>query len=609
MDLLKKMRLLVWSPFLICSGLIVSVTLLQCAPPIVFSICTHSRILKIIGVSVLDSFAIAYVISLAVSLIKNKVVRRLLSGIIIVCFSLWTVVEIGSITLTGVPITPDSANLLNETNPEEAFGFLKQYFSISFILSICIVALTIILVAGAAGYIRKKKGTFRDGKGATWFASFLMVCIVAAGLFINGRIMNKCSSFSDLQSFISWQGEDEPFFKMSRNYRLGFANPLVKAIYLYKFNSLHNAGFNRWTSLMEDASTSPVDADNARDFDIIIVIGESFIRQHSSLYGYYLDTNPRIFAEADSGRLAIFTDMMTPANFTTTAIRNIFSLNSVSLGESWEDGVYFPLLLSNGGWKVYHYDNQTADSSKDIGISRIFYSPINLRHTYSMVSDSTFQYDGDFLNYINRKYLPKETDGKKMVIYHLSGQHFPAKDRVKGTPRFTAADIRSIAPWLNGEHRQEVADYDNATVYNDSIVAEIINSRKDRPAILFYFSDHGEECWNLAPVTARNLQMPNDSNWLDREFHVPSILWMSDKFSQQYPDLRQSILAVQHSPATLDDLGHYVIGLSGIKTDYYKPQRDIFSPEYTPVARKSVSGYDLEKGIPTPLSEPVLSGH
>ena len=53
--------------------------------------------------------------------------------------------------------------------------------------------------------------------------------------------------------------------------------------------------------------------------------------------------------------------------------------------------------------------------------------------------------------------------------------------------------------------RMLLADYDNATLYNDSIMAEVIKRFEKEDAIVIYMSDHGEEAFgNGMEIFGRN---------------------------------------------------------------------------------------------------------
>jgi heptose-I-phosphate ethanolaminephosphotransferase len=58
---------------------------------------------------------------------------------------------------------------------------------------------------------------------------------------------------------------------------------------------------------------------------LIVVIGESYNKYHSSLYGYSLDTTPNMVEARDDSCLYVFNNVITPWNMTSNAIKNLFS--------------------------------------------------------------------------------------------------------------------------------------------------------------------------------------------------------------------------------------------------------------------------------------------
>ena len=55
--------------------------------------------------------------------------------------------------------------------------------------------------------------------------------------------------------------------------------------------------------LLDEDGLAVCEADSV---DVVFVIGESFIKWHSSLYGYRLPTSPVLDEELRRGRLAVF---------------------------------------------------------------------------------------------------------------------------------------------------------------------------------------------------------------------------------------------------------------------------------------------------------------
>ena len=79
---------------------------------------------------------------------------------------------------------------------------------------------------------------------------------------------------------------------------------------------------------------------------IVFVIGESFNKHHSSLYGYYLPTSKQLEIERDKGRLFVFNNAWTPTSSTNYAMRYIFTMKGCNEKENDSSGyvVLYPQI-------------------------------------------------------------------------------------------------------------------------------------------------------------------------------------------------------------------------------------------------------------------------
>lgn len=588
-DIMKTIaRPVTYLPVLFCL-----ITVCSAAVPIVFSLLRQARIFHFILSSAMQGAALAYLLCLLVTCIPKGKWRTAASLAIGVPVALWAIVEIGCISTVGRPLDVDTATVMIETDTSETSSFFSQYMTWEACLKILAgIAFLAAIIIGVSWLIKK----FRT---SAWMATVTSVAVGAT--MIGGSIelyrLIGFEKYDTLQEVNNWYatGESENPMLIHGNYIL-YGNSLVKGAYIAKIFGLESDDMKRWVQVQRqiwDEEICTTDTASA-DIDIALIIGESFIRAHSSLYGYRLNTNPRLRQEADSGRLAVFEDIITPANFTTIALRNILNLNNVSAGEKWCEAAYLPLLMKKGGWNVYHYDNQTASRSSDVGISRMFYADIICDKVLDDRNERMFPYDGQFVEAVGNRLKEKGKPGRRFVIYHLWGQHFDCRDRYEGTPFFKESDITTQSPWIGGRERQAIADYNNATRYNDSIVERIIDDYRKRKAVVIYLSDHGEDSPELAPVMARNVPRPDDPAWIDRQFHIPFMVWMSDSFIETSPEKAEKIRNAVGRPWSTDNLGQMILGLSGLRTEYYRNRLDILSDSFTPYERTTASGYPYD---------------
>lgn len=526
----------------------------------------------------------AYIFCLILLAIKKRKVCIALQTLLYIVYGFGALTETACVVLFDKPMGVDMVSLAMETNPAEATGFFEAYFSLKLLAVWALSLLGVALVSvGVLLFCRR----CRRWRWTRYPLAAALLALLVYGLMQIAFIVSGYSKMAD--------GQRGPYHgnrtDLSLPIQLNLSDPIVKAIDITKEYRQLFSNIDNWERLQYSLLDEKISADTTRHFDIALLIGESFIRSHSSLYGYDLQVNPLLSRELQAGRLVLFSDAATPANLTTEVMRNALNLNDVAADERWYESVYFPSLLKQAGWRVYHYDNQTVGTASDSGISRLFYSPFNMEHTLDGVSDSSFEFDLPYAEYV-REQLKDRKAGNSLVMYHLLGQHFPASARFEGEAVFKASDIK--APGLSDVERQLVADYDNATLYNDRVVASIIDSWRDKPAVLFYFSDHGEDLPDLGPVGGRVTANPADAAWVQRQFHIPFMIWMSDSFVEQYPALAAQIRQAADRPLMLDKLGYMILGLAGVQTSYYRPQRDALSPQYRAEPRMTIGHFSVD---------------
>ncbi|MDE5635511.1 MAG: sulfatase-like hydrolase/transferase, partial [Muribaculaceae bacterium] len=392
----------------------------------------------------------AYILCLFLLFIKWRPLKTAIKVVVYLYFGLFATLMVGTGVLLKSAFNADILGLIAETDVTEAGGFFKAFMSWKAFLLLCVSILFLILFALGVKGIRR---LFPLSGRISIPAAILLTIILGYGAKTAVYMTKGFATPYSLRRNIAQPGRPDLKF----GFQALFADPLFKSIDIVEEYRINYSDLADWEQLQSLAMKEPLEADTARHFHIAIVIGESFIRSHSSLYGYPLPTNPRLGEELASGRLILFGDMTSPANMTTESVRNTLNLNDISSGEKWCEGIYFPSLLKKAGWNVYHYDNQTVNKSSDVGIAGVFYSDFVMEHVLDGKSDRTFPYDMEYVEYTERQ-LSRRKSGKTFVIYHLLGQHFPASMRYEGSPRFTPGDI--VAPGLDNDDRQLVADYD-----------------------------------------------------------------------------------------------------------------------------------------------------
>ena len=472
-------------------------------------------------------------------------------------------------------ISPTLFTLLFETNGRESSEFLEAYAfcskSIGVYIKIFIfVFITVIIEFVYRRYVLPRIRFARIGIGSYVF-SFVVIGILCTGVcgftrYIDFFRLNK-SNGTDLLEYPTDDIYTRLFCSLYFSYHT--SDDIEKAVDV----SLHSA----------DATTIIEESDSLK---IIFVIGESYNKIHAGLYGYPLQTTPNLQKLKERGNLYVFSDVVTPYNFTSMSLKNMLSCNSLTDSEKWCDYPFFPILFRKAGYDVFFWDNQRdffSDSNWQYAVNSYLYNNRLSEKTYSQNNKVDFLYDEQLVDDY-RELHNNSPQSKSLVMFHLKGQHVGYGQRYPQTKqfvKFTPDDIHRNDDFLDTMKKQMIANYDNATYYNDYVLSQIIDLFSKENAILVYLSDHGEEIYDYRDFRGRSYTGTVTSQYLKCQFDIPFIIWCSDKYMVKYPETIKSIQESVNKPFMIDNVCHLFFHLGRIQTKYYHPDRDVLSPQYT----------------------------
>lgn len=482
-----------------------------------------------------------------------------------------------------------------ETNTREAGLFFGQYGTFgawtAWILSILV---------GAALWWIGVYGQWLPTGGRVWRQWVIGVVLIDLlfGVWWIGN-MSAGIRIADTNEIEAWKFRrpGNPEYRWAY-YWFRHSDLLSKAYYSGLVMRLKAIDEGQWDNVNKKAWLTEAAAP-ADSLDIVMIVGESYRRSECGLYGGPFDTNPRLSQWRDSGRLVIFANMVTAANYTSGSMRNLFSLNDVGGGERWNECPFFPLIFRRAGYEVTLLDNQSVGAGDGVcGLNQgtVLWNGFVREHAYTCHNDSVYPYDGWFLA---AERAPEAA--RRLVIYHLNGQHLIADQQIPpGSPsrRWRAEDINdNRRPWLDDKAKADMAGYYNASLYNDSIVDAIIRRHAGRPSVVLYFSDHGTDLYDTSNITVRASSFDGQGDeeaWVRRNFEIPFMVWISPQFEARHPAKAAAIRAASARPGMLDNVGNMLFGLAGIRTPYYRAECDILSPSYRPRHRLLSSGHDYD---------------
>ena len=459
--------------------------------------------------------------------------------------------------------------LLAGATRTEIFEFVNQYvFSISTLL----IFLSLTIYAGVIFvleylWIRKK----RYVKKIPVFAKKI-IYVVIFFLFISGVYSTKVYlKVYKAQSFDEIKILDFPKDPISSTFV-----SLVKFRIMNK-NVRDAIELNKRVYENENAYTVKDDSVN-----VVVVIGESYIKWHSQLYGYNLETTPNMYREMRDGRLFAFNDVISSSNSTSVVMRDLLCCNNSSAKEKWFDNPSFLTIFKKAGYNVYFWDNQCQSSvlsNYSYVLNNFIYNPELEQIFYTQTNSKPYDYDADLVNDFNA--VCNLSEQKNLIVFHLLGQHVAPSKRF---PRdsfgfFTAKGIKRDDAYLTDKMKEYIADYDNATLYNDYVMNKIFDKFKDSNTILLYFSDHGDEAYDFRAHCGR-YHGELTPMVLKYQYDIPFVVWCSDTYKKNNPDVVNSICQAVDRPFVLDNVCNMLFNIGGISTSYYRENLDLISPNY-----------------------------
>ena len=471
---------------------------------------------------------ISYSATLIVGIAQPKIVRQILQTAFILFAAFDFALNFYCSLYLHYLFDSDIARLILETDPNEAMEFFSAMVPTWMILAIAGVFLLLFFLWWL---FKRSNLKLNLGKKASWLA-LALVCICFC---VNLKVWGV------------WKyGPIAPIYQLTQ----------------------HDV-----PSDLKDYFSHPqltIDETNEMPTNVVLIIGESFGRCHSSIYGYDKLTNPQLAELKDNSLLYAFDSISSPAPSTALSLRDMlstFNLSDENEEKMWYEYISLIEIMKDCGYDSYWFGNQPS-ANRHNGTSRVLAKACDRQwflqieglddvgdHLQDIVLvDSSYQY----VDQLSKK-------DHNFFVYHMMGSHFNFSNRYpKEYAKFSVNDY-STEPQ---SHREILSSYDNSILYNDYIVRKIMDLFKDSEAIVIYLSDHGQ-------VMYRNTKDPDfyahgrkgDPVDYALGVEVPFFVYASPLFQQKHPDAMERIKNRQEHPKSWnsEDLPYFIMDLIGVK--------------------------------------------
>ena len=553
----------------------------------------------------IEMFLDIYVVCLILSFIPIKIRRWIRATMYAILYPV-SIIDMYCFVRFGSTLTPTMLLLVGETNSSEASEFFSTYLDWSLLLTPIGLILLLMLahivcniiaarrkthpavrhkLTGRLGRIYKKLSPSDKAKVSIGAAAGGILGVLSLILLYNGyteTINNKIATVR----LMSYKNIGDVEHELTKKDRANLYLPIYRLAFSVYANKLTAKQVDKLIAGIKDVT---VDTCTFRSQHIVFVIGESYNKHHSQLYGYNHETTPRQVALHKKGNLIPFTDVIAPFNLTSFVFKNIFSVHAVGDKGDWCDDPLFPELFRRAGYRVAFITNQFLPQAKeavyDFSGGFFLNNPILSKAQFDVRNTKLYKFDAGVIrdyDQIVKKDIEQNPDVPRLTILHLKGQHTHYHDRFpKDRNHFNEKDYKKDWSEMSKRCRMLLADYDNATLYNDSIMSEVIKRFEDEDAIVVYMSDHGEEAFGDGmEIFGRNHSATIDFRLAHEEYEIPMWIWYSNEYAKKHPDIVKQVKEACHRPFMTDNISQVLLYLAGIKSTHYRDDYNVLSDEY-----------------------------
>lgn len=470
---------------------------------------------------------IMYLFFILLSFISPKKIYKFVMTSLIIINVTANIFDLFAYINFGTQINSDIFYTMLETNINESKEFLLNYFNMKFLI---IIAYLIYIL-----FIAKIKY-----KLISFIVGILSVIIIVFSFNLEGNDYTRKYVLATLKSsYVKYQNDAKEYKETLKE--------------LKNFN-------------LKDQLTDL----NKEESIYVMVIGESGSKYHSSLYGYFRETNPNLKKLKEKNELFIFNNVISSHGTTRESLQKALTLKDSKNNYKFYESPSILDLFKEAGFKTYWISNQESYGSIGNVVAALASKADYIEYTEISALDSRKfkKYDEALLPIFDK--ILKEKKDRKFIVIHLMGNHIQYKERVpEKFKKFTDMN-NNFNEWQKNKIKT-VNGYDNSILYVDYIVSEVISKikKENKKSYVLYFSDHGEEIYD-----SKNF-MGHGQNGINKYIaEVPFILWISDKYKKDINKVTQISKSLDNKYIT-EDLPYTLIDLSYIQWKNFIPEKSV----------------------------------
>lgn len=292
---------------------------------------------------------------------------------------------------------------------------------------------------------------------------------------------------------------------------------------------------------------------------IILVIGESASRDYMKVYNqdFPYDDTPWQSKMAENENFEFFDKAYSSYPQTVPSLERALTERNQYDDKPFLESANILDIAKKAGYYTTWLSNQGVYGEYDTAISLIAKTADKAKWAHESYEFSD-RYDGYLLP------LLKEIDPSKnnFIVIHVMGSHIYYNDRYPS----------EFSKWKKGPNPEGIEAYANSQLYTDWLLENIYTYAKENLNLqaMVYFSDHGESVD----------KSHNPDNFDFTMVHVPLWVYMSPQYRTAFPKTVSAMKEHEHQYFTNDLLYDAIVGLLQAPNNHYDTSRDFFNTKY-----------------------------
>lgn len=436
----------------------------------------------------------------------------------------------------GAPVSRDVFYAILQSNVNESLEFVRDYFSLSWILLFFLVNIAVLYLL-----LRQEKA-----KAVLIEKSLLSFLVLVLAVFVFAS-RDQIRLYSFAKNTIVEYEEELAKFRQAQS-RLSNDRPT--------FDALKD----------EQGET------------YIFVIGESLNKENMSLYGYPRNTSPLLSELHKNEGLLVSDNAYSVHTHTMRVLSQALTESDQFNNKDYYDSLSIINILDQADVETFWITNQQLLGEWDNLVSVIAQQADHLFTFNKSIGrrTETQEFDGAMIDKI-KGLLAVKSKRNRVLFVHLMGSHgdycnrFPEKYR-QFSGELNIANFGNMK--LSENTLAKLNCYDSSVLYNDFVISSLISLLEEKVDVsgLLYFSDHADDV--IADLGH------NSGNFSFEMTQIPLLFWLSDSYKTKYADKVFSLRENLSSLFSNDRIYDTFIGLLNIQTDKYKAFNDLTSSSY-----------------------------